>query len=101
MLPKGVETPRLKALKAIFDAASASDIAAWPQPKEKDFVLIGGLVVLYSYIDLGLRRIAEAADVAGVLAARWKGKTARLRISDVETAVLSLPDWSSSNEYAL
>jgi hypothetical protein len=101
MLPKSVETPRLKVLQEIAANAAASDLAGWPMLKEKDYVLIGGIVVLFSYIDLDLRRIVEAADFAGALKAPWNGKTANLTAADVEKVVLSLPDWSPPNEYAL
>jgi hypothetical protein len=53
-------------------------------------------VVLYSYIDLNLRRIAEAADHVGELGVPWKGKAARLTMHSVELAVASL-DWSPEN----
>jgi hypothetical protein len=101
MLPKAVETLRLKELKAVVDAATAAELVKWPQPNEKDVVLVGAIVVLYSYIDLDLRRIAEAAEVGGRLKEPWKGKTAKLTIADIESAVLSLPDWSEPNLLAL
>jgi hypothetical protein len=101
MLPKAVETPRLKELRAIADAATPAELANWPQPNEKDIVLVGAIVVLYSYIDLDLRRIAEAADVGGGLREPWKGKSAKLTIADTEAAVLSLPGWSEPNKLAL
>jgi hypothetical protein len=101
MLPRSVETPRLKELQEIAANAAATDLAGWPELRKDDYVLIGGIVVLYSYIDLDLRRIVEAADVAGVLKAPWLGKTANLTIVDVEKVILSLPDWSVQNLYAL
>jgi hypothetical protein len=101
MLPKAVETPRLKELKAIADAATATELANWPQPNEKDFVLVGATVVLYSYIDLDLRRMAEAADFGGALEKPWKGKTAKLTITELESAVLSVTGWSEPNLLAL
>jgi hypothetical protein len=101
MLPKSVQTPRLRELQDIATKAEASDLAGWPQPRKEDFILIGGIIVLYSYIDLDLRRIAEAADVAKVLKSSWTGKMPNLTFADLEKAILSLPDWSDPNLYAL
>jgi len=100
-LPKNVETPRGRYLQNILDATLESDWADWPMLNEKDYVLIGGLIVIYSYMDMNLRRIAEVTDNAGIMAVPWKDKTAGLNITDIEKAVLSLPDWSENNIYAL
>ena len=78
MLPPSVETPRLKELMKISNEASPEEISKWPELLEKDYLLVGAIVILYSYIDLDLRRIA-----------------------DIEDVVLSLPDWSEPNTYAL
>jgi hypothetical protein len=56
---------------------------------------------MYSYIDLNLRRIAEATDQVGLMPTPWKGKVANLNITDTEKAILSLPEWSEQNIYAL
>src|SRR5262245_10327972 len=57
MLPKNVETPRGRYLQTIVDNASATNFAGWPMLNQTDYVLVGGLVVLYSHIDLDLRRV--------------------------------------------
>jgi hypothetical protein len=100
MLPKQMETPRLKELREKSEAAPAEAFVTWPRPTKDDFMLIGIVVVLYSYIDLNLRRIIDAAEAAGV----WKpakGKAATLRIGEVEDGVLALRKWEPQNEYAL
>ena len=66
-LPISHETPRGRHLQNILEAATANDLSGWPMLNEKDYVLIGGVVVLFSYIDLNLRRILEAFDERDLL----------------------------------
>jgi hypothetical protein len=54
-LPKSQETSRGRYLQDIVEKAVATDLAGWPMLNEKDYVLVGALVVLFSYIDLNLR----------------------------------------------
>jgi hypothetical protein len=100
MLPENVDTERGRYLQNLIKNASRSEWADWPMLKQSDFVLVGQIVVLFSYIDLNLRRIAEVADHAGMLQRPWKEKTARLTIDDTENAVRSL-DWSDANRGVL
>lgn len=100
MLPQNIETPRGRYLQDLIAAASKTEWADWPMLTREDYVLVGGIVVLYSYIDLNLRRIAEVADHSGQLQPPWKGKTAKLTIADTEKAVQSL-EWSNENRQAL
>jgi hypothetical protein len=100
-LPKNLETPRGRYLQNIVDATLESEWADWPAPTKEDYTLIGGLIVMYSYIDLNLRRLAEATDRVGLMPPPWKGKVANLNITDTEKAILSLPEWSEQNIYAL
>ena len=86
--------------RGVVRNASESGWANWPMLTHKDYALVGSIVVLYSYMDLNLRRIAETADRVGMLKPPWKGKTAKLTIDHTETAVLSL-DWSQENIGAL
>jgi hypothetical protein len=101
MLPKSISTERGRQLQAILSASPPEVLVQWPMPTKDDYVLIGAIIVLYSYIDLNLRRILEVVDLAGVLPPPWKGTTANLTIADVQKAIQSLPDWSESNLYAL
>jgi hypothetical protein len=74
MLPPSIETPRGRELQNILDRNQAGEWADWPTLTREDYALVGGIVVLYSYIDLNLRRIAEVMDHAGAIKPPWKSK---------------------------
>jgi hypothetical protein len=97
MLPPSVETPRGRYLQDILQNTPKSE---WPILTRDDYVLVGGIVVLFSYMDLNLRRVAEVTDKAGLLQRPWSGKTEQLNITDVEAALQTL-DWSEQNKGAL
>jgi len=99
-LPPSTETPRLRYLQDIVDTATDAGWADWPTPKESDYTQFGKIIVLYSYIDVSIRRIVEAAGNADSLGDAWKGRVRKLNISEAEEAVLSL-DWSDPNRTAL
>jgi hypothetical protein len=84
MLPENVDTERGRYLQNIIKHTRRSEWADWPTLTRSDFVLVGQIVVLFSYMDLNLRRIAEVADHAGVLRLPWRGKTARLTMDHTE-----------------
>jgi hypothetical protein len=92
-LPKSVETPRGLELQAKLNAADAS-MKDWPMPTKDDYLLVGGIVVLYSYVEFQLRRLAEVFDHANLLPNEWKGKAANLDIGQVEKAVAAAPVWA-------
>lgn len=100
MLPPSVETPRGRYLQNILENTKQSEWADWPMLTRDDYVLVGNVVVLYSYIDLNLRRIAEVTDHAGFMQPPWRGKAEKLNITDTETALLTL-DWSDENRGAI
>ncbi len=100
MLPPSVDTPRGRYLQNILNNTRQSEWADWPMLTRDDYVLVGNIVVLYSYMDLNLRRIAEVTDHAGILPPPWSGKVEKLNITDTETALLTL-DWSEENRGAL
>ncbi len=100
MLPENVDTERGRYLQNVIKHTNRGEWADWPMLTQRDYVLVGQIVILYSYIDLNLRRIVEVADRAGMLQPPWKGKTARLTIEHTERAVKSL-DWSDANRGAL
>ena len=100
MLPDNVDTVRGRHLQNVIKNTSRSEWADWPTLTHGHFVLVGQIVVLFSYIDLNLRRIAEVADRAGMLKPPWKGRTARLTMDHTEKAVQSL-EWSDANRGAL
>jgi hypothetical protein len=56
VLPRNSETPRGLELEKILKAAGPS-MRSWSQPTKDDMVVIGGIVVLYSYVDFNLRRV--------------------------------------------
>src|SRR4051794_37736718 len=100
-LPKPYETPRLKELNAIFEKTSADEMFKWPLPTEADLALFGAIAMQYSYIDLNLRRIADAAEHTGFLKSPTKVSVPYLRIGQVEDLVMAFPDWSPPNSFAL
>ncbi len=55
VLLRSVETPRLRGLQDIVAKSAATDLAGWPMLNNEDYVLVGGIIVLFSYIDLNLR----------------------------------------------
>lgn len=91
MLPKSSVTENGLRLRAIVDGTSAEDLAQWPMLSGDDYALIGGYIVLYSYIDFNLRRMVEAVEEAGELTFS-KGKAGLLTISDVERALQTVPE---------
>ena len=101
MLPKNVETPRGRYLQTIIENASATNLAGWPMLDKTDYVLVGGLVVLFSYIDLNLRRVIEVFHHAGLLKAPWKSKVAKLNAEEVAAAIQSLSCWDDEGRKAL
>jgi hypothetical protein len=101
MLPKNVETPRGLYLQQIVSAAAATDLAGWPMLNKDDYALVGGLIVLYSYIDLNLRRIIEVFNHAGLLTDPWRNKVDNLDAKDVAAAIQSLQCWDDEGRNAL
>jgi hypothetical protein len=87
MLPKNIETPRGRYLQTIIENASATNLAGWPMLNKTDYVLVGGLVVLFSYIDLNLRRVIEVFYHAGLLKEPWRSKVAKLNAEEVAAAI--------------
>ena len=85
-LPKSVVTPRGLEPMAKVNAADPA-IKDWPSPTNADCALIGGIVVMYSYVEFNLRRLCEALDRAGLLPIKFKGKSTKLDIGEVEKAV--------------
>jgi hypothetical protein len=99
-LPSSIETERnLYLMSLVRDAAQP--IIDWPAPNRDDVVLIGKIVMLYSYIDFNLRRMIEILDHAKALPAAWLGKTAKMHLSDIETVLEAAPDILPNNALAL
>jgi hypothetical protein len=103
MLPKSVETARGLYLKAIADKACEvpQGLNDWPMLTKDDYVLVGALVVLFSYIDMNLRRIVEVADRVEMLQEPWKGKTGKLGAAEVSAAAQSLALFDSKDRAVL
>jgi hypothetical protein len=99
MLPRSKPNDRLLALQAKVDACTADDFASWPEPTKDDLSLMGGYILLFNYIDLNLRRMAEILELAGKLPKPLKGGVAALSITDVEGLLLAT-DLSDNNRIA-
>ncbi len=70
-------------------------------PNKDDVILVGKIVMLFSYIDFNLRRMIEVLDHAKVLPKKWLGKTSKMHLSDIETILETMPEISPSNALAL
>ena len=92
-LPKHVETPRGLALKAKLDTAFPL-MQDWPMPSKDDIVIIGGIIIIYSYVEFQLRRLAEAFDYANLLPTESKGNSAYLDVGRLEQAIRSTSVWN-------
>lgn len=101
MLPKSVETPRGLYLQQIASAAAATDLSGWPMLNKDDYAFVGGLIVLYSYIDLNLRRIIEVFNHAGLLADPLRSKADNLDAKEVAVAIQSLKCWDDEGRKTL
>lgn len=98
-LPKSTRTPRLEELEAKLHSAPTA-MKDWPQPTKEDVLLIGGIVVLYSYVEFNLRRLVETFDHAGLLPEKWRGKALNLDLAEVEKAVQETPVWAGAHDVA-
>ncbi|MGF6313151.1 hypothetical protein ABIB82_007182 [Bradyrhizobium sp. i1.8.4] len=99
-LPSSTETERNRYLMDLVRNAS-EPIIDWPAPNRDHVVLIGKIVMLYSYIDFNLRRMIEVLDHAKALPSAWLGKTAKMHLSDIETILETAPDIAPNNALAL
>ena len=101
MLPGNSNTPRGQYLQNIVNQSAATDLAGWPMLNKDDYVLIGGVIVLYSYIDLNLRRVLEAFYQVGQLGQPWARRLNKLNTEEVATAIQSLACWDDTSRKAL
>jgi hypothetical protein len=99
-LPKSISTDRGKYLQDILVSAKAEALIDWPMPTKDDLALIGSFIVLYSYIDFNLHRFIEVLEKAGRLPERWKGKTAKMPIAEIQRIIGAMPDWAPNNQLA-
>lgn len=99
-LPSSIETERNRYLMCLVRNAS-EPIINWPAPGRDDVILIGKIVMLYSYIDFNLRRMIEVLDHAKALPPAWLGKTAKMHLSDIETILETATDIAANNAIAL
>jgi hypothetical protein len=99
-LPASVETERNRYLLGLVKSAS-EPIINWPAPNKEDVILIGKIILLYSYIDFNLRRMIEVLEHAKALPTAWLGKTAKMHLSDIETVLETATDISPDNALAL
>jgi hypothetical protein len=99
-LPTSIETGRTLYLQNILLGLSSNALGDWPMPIRSDFVLIGRIIVQYSYIDFYLHRMIEIYEKYDLLPSKWRGKTAKMPIGDIETIIQAAPDWAPSNVIA-
>jgi hypothetical protein len=102
-LPIAIETERTLHLRSIVDAATNADINVfdWPRPTDDDLLLFARIIHAYSGIDFLLRWTAEIMDGCGMLAPKWKGKTTKLNMYDLNQAIRSAQIWVEPNLFAL
>lgn len=93
MLPKNSDTPYGRHLQQLISAASHTDLMSWPELTPLDYQHVGKLIVMYSYIDFNLRRMVEDWDDAGLLQPPRKGRSKKLRMTEVEEAVRTMVPW--------
>lgn len=96
-LPRNVETERGLELQAKVTAAGKT-VANWPMLAKDDYALVGGIIVMYSYVEFNLRRLAEVFDHASILPHPWKNRAMSLDIGQVEVAVQSAQVWSGPDD---
>jgi hypothetical protein len=96
-LPKNSETARGIELREILEASGPA-MEGWPMPTKEDYVVIGGIVVLYSYVEFQMRRLIDVFEHAGLLADEWKGKGGNLNFGEVERAVRATPVWAGPDD---
>jgi len=97
MFPKSIDTPCGRHLLNILNTAGES-MKTWEMPRKDDYVLVGGFVVIYSYIDFHLKRLVEALEHTGKITKTKKNK--RRSTADIAMAVQSV-DWAPENLAAL
>jgi hypothetical protein len=90
-LPKGYETPNGLRLLEILKITPIEELSEkWPQLSNEDYVAVGMLIVLFSYIELNLRRLVEACEHAGLLQKPHKERVKKLHIGEIEKAAQSM-----------
>ncbi|MEA2884262.1 MAG: hypothetical protein QOH32_3518 [Bradyrhizobium sp.] len=93
-LPKGYETPDGLRLLEILKITPIEELSEkWPHLSDSDYAAVGMLIVLFSYIELNLRRLVEACEHAGLLQEPYKGRVKRLHIGEVEKVAQSMFSW--------
>jgi len=70
----------------------------WPQPNKSDIVIIGGIVVLFSYVDFNLRRLVEAFHYANLLPEEWREKASKLDSAQLAKAIWETPVWAGPED---
>ncbi|MGX9428041.1 hypothetical protein [Bradyrhizobium sp. LeoA1S1] len=102
MLPPNSITERGRYLQAKFDAVEGHvALSEWPRLSEKDQFHIGRIVMLYSFVELNLRRMVEAWEDAGLLTVPMKCKAKDLRIGALEETVQRMFPWPDNELNAL
>ncbi|MGA0602964.1 hypothetical protein ACO2Q3_19805 [Caulobacter sp. KR2-114] len=66
-LPNAHVTPEIRRLNSWLDSLPTEALMAFPQPTPQDFAVFGGVIQIFNYIELNLRRSMAAFDAGGVL----------------------------------
>lgn len=82
-LPPNSDTPRGQQLMAIVRAAKEDMSQKWENPTKDDLALMGAVIVMYSNMEMNLRRFVEILDYGNMLPEKWKGKSGKLPVSDL------------------
>jgi hypothetical protein len=96
-VPTSIETDRTLYLQSILNSVPAENLAGWPMPTRGDYTLIGRILVHYSYIDFYLLRMVEVFDKQNFLPEKFRGKTERMKIGDVEDSIETARDWAENS----
>jgi hypothetical protein len=99
-IPTPLEASKIQYLQDIIDKSTAEDLGRFPMPTKDDFALIGGLVVIFSYIEFNMLRIVGVMEQIGMVNEKYKGRMDKLSTSDIEEIVKG-GDWSDKNREAL
>lgn len=99
-LPKGIGNAATEKLNKLFEKDPENALQKWPDVTKDDYAIFGQYIVLFSYIDLNLRRVVESAAKAGIVK-ETKTKARDLKIDKVETAIQTLPKWPDANKKAM
>jgi hypothetical protein len=84
----------------ILNAVKGDVAVTWPGPTKDDLALIGAIIVQFSYLDFYLRRAIEVLDHAKMGPEKWRGRTGKMPMGEVEAFMRSMRDMTPQNQLA-